>query len=60
MGRLRPIFQLVVGKGVRQETHFVPEMPSPSIAALRSAALPGSCLTLVASIKKKVDSIGFK
>ena len=46
-GSFETDLQSVVGKGVRQETHFVPEMPSPSMAALRSAALPGSCLTLV-------------
>src|ERR1019366_4820182 len=32
-GSFKTDSQLVVGKGVRQETHFVTEMPSPPIAA---------------------------
>jgi hypothetical protein len=44
-GSFKTDSQSVIGKGVRQETHFVPEMPSPPIADLWSAALPGSCLT---------------
>jgi len=46
--------QSVVGNGVMQDKHLVAEMPSPSIAALRSAALPCSCLTPL-PIKQEVS-----
>ena len=35
-GSFKTDSQSVIGKGIRQETHFVPEMPSPPIASLQA------------------------